>query len=199
MTRSRARITGAVYLLYFVTVIFAVSLIGHVPAAYSDAANLIANAIYLVVTVLLYRMFRPVNPKVASLAVAISVVGCFVQSLSLFHLAPPQSSLPIFGLFNLTIGYLILRSTFLPRVLGILMALSAWLALGSVARPRTTHRHVHRDRRRNGGRMPDGLAPRDGPQRSALERNNSQPRRDDPRLLRERVEQDGRKASAQTS
>ena len=129
MTRSRARITGAVYLLYFVTVIFAVSLIGHVPAAYSDAANLIANAIYLVVTVLLYRMFRPVNPKVASFAVAISVVGCFVQSLSLFHLAPPQSSLPIFGLFNLTIGYLILRSTFLPRVLGILMALSGvgWL------------------------------------------------------------------------
>jgi len=52
-----------------------------------------------------------------------------VQSLSLFHLASPHSSLPIFGLFNLAIGYLILRSTFLPCVLGILMALSGlgWL------------------------------------------------------------------------
>src|ERR1700685_828774 len=107
MTRSRARTTGAVYLLYFVTAIFAVSLVGHVPVAYSDAANLIANAIYLVVTILLYRIFRPVNPTVALVAVAISVVGCVVQSLSVFHLVTPQSSLPIFGLFNLTIGYLI--------------------------------------------------------------------------------------------
>ena len=44
MTRSRARMTGAVYLLYFLTAIFAVSLIGRVPVAFSDAANLLANA-----------------------------------------------------------------------------------------------------------------------------------------------------------
>ena len=58
-------------------------------------------------------------------------MGCVVQSLSLFHLAPPHSSLPIFGLFNLTIGYLILRSTLLPRALGVMMALSglAWLTV----------------------------------------------------------------------
>ncbi|MGR4064333.1 MAG: DUF4386 domain-containing protein [Vulcanimicrobiaceae bacterium] len=131
MTRLRARATGAVYVLYFVTVIFATSLIGHVPAAYSDAANLLANANYVVLSVLLYRIFKPVSRSVALTAVAISVLGCVVQSLSLFHLTSPHSSLPIFGLFNITIGYLILRSTFLPRVLGVLMVLSGlgWLTV----------------------------------------------------------------------
>lgn len=131
MTRFKAKMTGAVYLLYFITAIFAVSLIGRVPIAYSDAANLLANALYVVVTILLYEIFKVVNRNLAAFAVVISVLGCVVQSLSLFDLTPPHSSLPIFGCFNLTIGYLILRSTFLPRVLGALMALSglAWLTV----------------------------------------------------------------------
>jgi len=129
MTRSRARITGAVYLLYFLVVIFASFLVSRVPVAYSDAANLIANALYIAVTLLLYQILKPVSRSVALLAVVISVSGCVVQSLSLFHLVSPQSALPLFGLFNLTIGSLIFRSTFLPRALGVLMALSglAWL------------------------------------------------------------------------
>ncbi len=65
MTRSKARATGAVYVLYFVTVIFATSSIRHVPAPYSDAANLIANAIYVVLSILLYRIFKPVSRSVA--------------------------------------------------------------------------------------------------------------------------------------
>ena len=131
ITRLRARVTGAVYLLYFLAVIGAESLIGRVPIAYSDAANLGANVLYVVVTILLYDIFKVVNRNLAVFAVVMSVAGCVVQSLSLVHLTPPHSSLPIFGCFNLTIGYLILRSTFLPRVLGALMALSglAWLTV----------------------------------------------------------------------
>lgn len=107
----------------------AAALIGRTPAALSDAANLIANAGYIVVTLLLYQLFNRVSRNLAVLAVAISVVGCVVQSLSLFHLVPVLSSLPIFGLFNLTIGILILKSTFLPRGLGVLMTISGlgWL------------------------------------------------------------------------
>jgi hypothetical protein len=130
MTRSRARITGAAYLFYFVTAIVAAASIGRGPAVY-DAANLFSNAVYVALTMLLYQIFKPVNRNVALIAVIISAVGCVIQSLSLFHLAQPQSALPVFGLFNLTIGYLIVRSTFLPRTLGILMALSGfgWLTV----------------------------------------------------------------------
>src|SRR5580692_3435108 len=53
MTISRARTTGAVYLLYFVVVIGAAASIGRTPSALSDAANLVANAGYIVVTLLL--------------------------------------------------------------------------------------------------------------------------------------------------
>lgn len=118
-------------MLYFVVAIGAAALIGHTPPALSDAASLFANAVYIVVTLLLYQLFNPVSRNLAVLAVAISVVGCVVQSLSLFHLVPVQSSLPIFGLFNLTIGILILKSTFLPRGLGVLMAISGlgWLTV----------------------------------------------------------------------
>jgi hypothetical protein len=131
MTISRARTTGAVYLLYFVLVIGAEASIGRTPAALSDAANLIANAAYIVVTLLLYQLFNRVNRNLAVLAVTTSVVGCVIQSLSLFHLVPALSALPIFGLFNLTIGILILKSTFLPRGLGVLMVLSGlgWLTV----------------------------------------------------------------------
>jgi len=133
LTLSRARVTGAVYLLYFLTAIFAAALIGRVPVAYSDAANLIANAGYVIVALLLYQMFKPVSRIVALLALVTAMVGCVVQSLVLFHLAPAHSSLPIFGLFNLAIGWLILRSTFLPRTLGVLMVLSGvgWLMVAS--------------------------------------------------------------------
>ncbi len=131
MTHSRARTTGAVYLFYFLVAIFAESLVGRVPGTFSDTANLIANAVYVVVSLLLYQMLEPVNRNVALLAVVISIIGCIVQSLSLFHLTSPQGALPIFGCFNLAIGYLIFRSTFLPHVLGVLMALSglAWLTV----------------------------------------------------------------------
>ena len=131
MTISRARTMGAVYLLYFVVVVAAAASIGRTPPALSDAANLVANAGYIVVTLLLYQLFNPVSRNLAVLAVAISVVGCVIQSLSLFHLVPVESSLPVFGLFNLTIGVLILKSTFLPRGLGVLMAISGlgWLTV----------------------------------------------------------------------
>jgi hypothetical protein len=53
------------------------------------------------------------------------------MALGLFHLASsPISPLLFFGSFCLLIGYLILRSNFLPRVLGVVMAFAglAWLA-----------------------------------------------------------------------
>jgi hypothetical protein len=52
------------------------------------------------------------------------------MSLGLFHLDSPVSPLVFFGPFCLLIGYLIFRSRFLPRILGVAMAIAGlgWLA-----------------------------------------------------------------------
>jgi hypothetical protein len=57
--------------------------------------------------------------------------------LSVFHLVPPYiksvNPLICFGVYCLLIGYLIFRSNFLPRVLGVLMAFGGlvWLTFVS--------------------------------------------------------------------
>jgi Domain of unknown function (DUF4386) len=178
--RPKARITGVLYLLYFLTAVLGVFLIkglvvsGDAAATANNvlaherlfrlsvAVGLIGTALYIAVTVLFYRLFKPVNTTVSLLAAFFSLVGCAIQAFgSLFQIAPlvvlegsPYLSafkveqlqavalmfiklnvqaayiyLVFFGLFNLLIGYLIFKSIFLPRILGVLMALSGlgWL------------------------------------------------------------------------
>lgn len=126
----RARITGFVYLLYFLTAVFAQFLVGRRLTEYGDVVNVIAIACYIAVTLLFYQMFKPVNSRLSLFAALFSLAGCAVMALRLFHLAPAHiSPFLFFGPYNILIGYLILRSTFLPRFLGVLMALSGlgWL------------------------------------------------------------------------
>ena len=129
--RPRARMTGALYLLYFLTAILAQFLVGRGLAISGNVTNVIATVCYLVVTLLFYGLFKPVSGSLSLLAALFSLAGCVVMALGLFHLASsPISPLLFFGPFCLLIGYLILRSSFLPRVLGVLMAFAGlgWLA-----------------------------------------------------------------------
>jgi Domain of unknown function (DUF4386) len=131
--RFVARIAGVFYLLTFVTGAVAQALIGR-HSVVGDGAGLIATACYVIVTLLFYPLFRVVGRRISLLAAVIGLVGCTWGALTSFHLAPFHiNSLVFFGFYCLLIGYLILRSTFLPHVLGVLMAFAGcgWLTFAS--------------------------------------------------------------------
>ena len=126
----RARITGVVYLLYFLAAVSSEVVVGRGRLVLFDAVNLIAYAFYIAVTLLFYYLFKPVNRSLSLLAAIFSLVGCANDVIGLFNLAPYKiSSLVFFGPYCLLLGYLIFRSTFLPRILGVLMAFAGlgWL------------------------------------------------------------------------
>jgi hypothetical protein len=178
--RPGARITGVVYLLYFLTAVFGEFLLKGIVVSGDAAAtannimahrvlfrlglatDLIATAFYIALTALFYGLFKPVNRWLSLLAAFFSLVGCAIQTFAgIFRLAPLvvlgdgqylsvfkveqlrtlafmlfefygqgfAICLVFFGFFDLLIGYLILRSTFLPQILGVPMVLAGlgWL------------------------------------------------------------------------
>jgi len=121
----KARIAGVFYLLTFLTGILALVSVNR-----RLVVNLIATVCYIAVTLLFYDLFKPVNRSLSLLAAFFSLVGCVYGTLSIFHLAPFHiNNLVFFGFYCLLIGYLIFRSAFLPRILGVLMAFGGvgWL------------------------------------------------------------------------
>ena len=134
----KARITGVVYLLYFVTTVSAEVFVGRSRVVAYDVVNIIAFAFYIAVTLLFYYMFKPVNRSLSLVAAVLSLAGCADGVLGLYNPAPSKMSpLIFFGPYCLLIGYLILRSTFLPRILGVLMVAAGlgWLLfLSSLAK-----------------------------------------------------------------
>jgi hypothetical protein len=132
----KARIAGVFYLLTFLTGGVALFIRGTLGLV----AGLTAGACYIAVTLLFYYIFKPVNRSLSLLAALFSLVGCAMGPLSLFHLVPSHiNSLVFFGFYCLLIGYLILRSTFLPRILGVLMAFAGLGWLTFLSPPLTNH------------------------------------------------------------
>jgi hypothetical protein len=110
----------------------------------------------IVTTVLFYQLLKPVNKTVALLAVILGVVGCTIKTVGrLFYYAPlligaldtdqlqalsllllkindhaAAMALAFFGFETVLEGYLIVRSTFLPRILGVVAVIGGlgWLA-----------------------------------------------------------------------
>ena len=119
------------------------------------AAELISAVGYIVFTLLLFELFKPVSRSISLLAAFFSLAGCIAQALSsLFHLAPlvvlggaqylsvftveqlqalalmflklrvqaTSIYMVFFGCYCFLIGYLVFRSAFLPRILGVFYA-----------------------------------------------------------------------------
>jgi hypothetical protein len=126
--RSLARIAGLFYLLNIVTSLIAFS--GKGAHWLIVASGLAATACYVTVTILLYFLFRPVNRRLSLMAAVFSLAGCADGMLESAHVLPFHiHPLVFFGCYCLLIGYLILRSTFLPKILGVLMIIAGlgWL------------------------------------------------------------------------
>lgn len=127
--RRKARLAGLFYALNIVTGSLSLFFAGRGLSTYGDAANLVAAACYVVVTLLFYALFKPVSRSASLVAACFSLVGCVLSVLAIFGFSPGISPLAFFGAYCLMIGYLILRSSFLPGVLGILMMIGGlgWL------------------------------------------------------------------------
>ena len=131
----KARLAGAFWLMTILT--------GALSLVFVNGrlvVNLIATVCYFAATLLVYDLLRPVSRGLSLLAASFSVVGCVLGALSAFQIAPFQiNPLVFFGLHCLLVGYLIFKSSFLPRILGVLLAFGGlgWLTFLSPALARS--------------------------------------------------------------
>jgi hypothetical protein len=126
--RAKARLAGIFYLGTIATGAASLALEG----GGRLAASLLATACYVAVAILFYDLFEPVSRRVSLLAAVVGLAGCAVGALGALGLAP-FNSLALFGVYCLLVGWLILRSRFLPGILGVLMAIGGlgWLTFAA--------------------------------------------------------------------
>jgi hypothetical protein len=119
---SWARTTGLVYLMYFLTAIAGQVQLSNRFAVLGKATNFVSVALYIVLGILFYRLFRP-SGKILSLTAALfNFAGSAMMLVALFRGGnAPANPLLFFGAYCLLIGALVLRSGFLPRALGLLI------------------------------------------------------------------------------
>lgn len=123
--RFKARMAGALYFFSLLTAGFTETFV-HGKLNY--AGGYIAILGMAAVTLLFYDIFKPVNRSLALLAACFAFVGLGFEALR-WQPRGLNIALVFHGLYCLLIGYLIFRSSFLPRILGVLMAFAglAWL------------------------------------------------------------------------
>lgn len=120
-----ARMAGVLYFAAVLTAVFAEFI---APGRLATAvAVVVPVACYAAVTVLLYTLFRPVNRRVALLALLFGFIGLAIESLRL-HLTV-NLGMTFHALYCLGIGWLMFRSGLLPRVFGALTIFAGFVWL----------------------------------------------------------------------
>lgn len=133
-----ARTAGGLYLVNILAGAFAIGYVGSAaPTIQSNEALFRAGiAAHLIVTLtnpalimIFYELFKVVNRRLALLAAFFGLVATAVEGASLFVQAEHQTVASydiytaFFGFDLLATGYLVYRSNFLPRVIGVLLAI----------------------------------------------------------------------------
>lgn len=92
------------------------------------AANFIQIVGMFVVTLILYDIFWPVKRSLALLAAAFNLVGIALEAIRLTSHGT-NIAMVFHGIFCILTGWLIYKSDFLPRTLGVLIAFGglSWL------------------------------------------------------------------------
>ena len=118
--RSKARMAAA---LYFFSLLTAASgeLLLH--GRLGIAAGLVAVVSMMALTLLFYDIFKVVNRSVCLLAAFSNLVGLCFEAVR-WNPRGVDIALVFDGVFCILIGYLILRSIFMPRILGVLMVIA---------------------------------------------------------------------------
>ncbi len=121
----KARMAGVLYFFSLLTAGFTETF---VRGRLNYAGGYIAILGMIAVTLIFYDIFKPVGRRLSLCAVSFAFVGLTFEALRL----QPHGlniALVFHGFYCMLIGYLIFKSTFLPRVLGVLMAFAglAWL------------------------------------------------------------------------
>ena len=125
--RRTARLAGVLWLVVIAVSVISVATKSGMPRL-AFAANQFGAVCYLGVTVLLYQLFKPVDSGIALFAAFCGLVGIASgAALELVRSDPPAQGFYIemvfFGAQIISIGYLITRSTLIPRILGVLLLL----------------------------------------------------------------------------
>jgi uncharacterized protein DUF4386 len=124
--RRFARIAGVFYLFTFVFGITALRASGDT----RFIANLLGATVYYVVTVLLYYLYKPVSRTGSLVTALISFGALTIGVLSNFGVVRfPINTLVLFGAYCIGLGWLTLKSSFLPKAIGALLIVAGlgWL------------------------------------------------------------------------
>jgi hypothetical protein len=124
--RRIARLAGALWLVVILVSVIGIATQSTQPRL-AFAATQFGAVCYLGVTVLLYALFKPVDATLSLFAAVCGAVG-LASGGDTSPMGPPSETaflveMVFFGCQIFTVGYLITRSTLIPRALGVLLML----------------------------------------------------------------------------
>jgi hypothetical protein len=125
--RLEARLAGVLYLFSIVFGVAAIIFIRRKMLVRGDQATLVAGVLYSGMTLLLWHLLWPVNRWISAVAAIVSLAGCWLPPS--WYNSAHVSNFLFFGLYCLFTGYLVWRSRFFPRTVGVFMACAGvgWL------------------------------------------------------------------------